>query len=175
MKRGHHRDIDEQRFPIKIEFDHPVMRAARSLIAPGQAWAKNAGTQCSRARQIEGPDRRATKEIDAVLVSHYYASGLAGSGGRNRRVCPIHWKWRVSAVITQPRPSWCAACASWAKRPRSWNPEKRVLMPELEAECSLDLGCPPDEFTAFAMPILTAPSWCTRTPVPRSKRAPIGW
>ena len=29
------------------------------------------------------------------------------------------------------------------------NPEKRVLMPELEAECSLDLGCPPDEFTAF--------------------------
>ena len=29
------------------------------------------------------------------------------------------------------------------------NPEKRVLMPELEAECSLDLGCPPDEFTKF--------------------------
>jgi quinolinate synthase len=29
------------------------------------------------------------------------------------------------------------------------NPEKRVLMPELEAECSLDLGCPPDEFAAF--------------------------
>ena len=29
------------------------------------------------------------------------------------------------------------------------NPEKRVLMPELEAECSLDLGCPADEFSAF--------------------------
>jgi len=29
------------------------------------------------------------------------------------------------------------------------NPEKRVLMPELQAECSLDLGCPPDEFAAF--------------------------
>jgi quinolinate synthase len=26
------------------------------------------------------------------------------------------------------------------------NPEKRVLMPELKAECSLDLGCPPKEF-----------------------------
>jgi quinolinate synthase len=29
------------------------------------------------------------------------------------------------------------------------NPEKRVLMPTLQAECSLDLGCPPKEFIPF--------------------------
>ena len=29
------------------------------------------------------------------------------------------------------------------------SPEKTVLMPTLEAECSLDLGCPPDQFEAF--------------------------
>src|SRR6059036_868943 len=29
------------------------------------------------------------------------------------------------------------------------NPEKRVLMPDLEASCSLDLGCPADEFSRF--------------------------
>jgi len=29
------------------------------------------------------------------------------------------------------------------------NPEKRVLMPTLEAECSLDLGCPPEIFIPF--------------------------
>lgn len=29
------------------------------------------------------------------------------------------------------------------------NPEKRVLMPDLEANCSLDLGCPIDDFSAF--------------------------
>ena len=29
------------------------------------------------------------------------------------------------------------------------SPEKRVLMPDLEATCSLDLGCPPDQFAAF--------------------------
>jgi quinolinate synthase len=29
------------------------------------------------------------------------------------------------------------------------NPEKRVLMPDLEATCSLDIGCPPDQFSAF--------------------------
>ena len=29
------------------------------------------------------------------------------------------------------------------------NPEKTVLMPNLNADCSLDLGCPPEEFRAF--------------------------
>lgn len=29
------------------------------------------------------------------------------------------------------------------------SPEKRVFMPTLEAECSLDLGCPPEDFAAF--------------------------
>lgn len=29
------------------------------------------------------------------------------------------------------------------------NPEKRILMPDLDAECSLDIGCPVDEFSAF--------------------------
>jgi quinolinate synthase len=29
------------------------------------------------------------------------------------------------------------------------SPEKRVLMPDLDATCSLDLGCPIDEFSAF--------------------------
>ncbi len=29
------------------------------------------------------------------------------------------------------------------------NPEKRVLMPDLDATCSLDLGCPAGEFSAF--------------------------
>lgn len=29
------------------------------------------------------------------------------------------------------------------------NPEKRIMMPDLEATCSLDLGCPEEEFSAF--------------------------
>jgi quinolinate synthase len=29
------------------------------------------------------------------------------------------------------------------------NPEKRILMPDLEANCSLDLGCPEDDFSDF--------------------------
>jgi len=29
------------------------------------------------------------------------------------------------------------------------NPEKTILMPDLEATCSLDIGCPPDQFAQF--------------------------
>ena len=32
---------------------------------------------------------------------------------------------------------------------RILNPEKRVLMPDLEATCSLDIGCPADRFSRF--------------------------
>ena len=30
------------------------------------------------------------------------------------------------------------------------SPDKRIIMPRLDANCSLDLGCPPDAFEAFA-------------------------
>ena len=47
------------------------------------------------------------------------------------------------------------------------SPEKTVLMPDLDATCSLDLGCPIDEFSAFATQHPTAPWWCTPTPARR--------
>jgi quinolinate synthase len=40
-------------------------------------------------------------------------------------------------------------------------------MPTLNAECSLDLGCPIEEFTPSAMPILTVPWWFTPIPLRR--------
>ena len=36
-------------------------------------------------------------------------------------------------------------------------------MPTLNAECSLDLGCPIDEFTAFCDAHLTVPWWSMPT------------
>ena len=48
------------------------------------------------------------------------------------------------------------------------SPEKRVLMPDLDATCSLDLGCPIDGVLApSATSIPTAPWWSTPTPAPR--------
>jgi quinolinate synthase len=45
------------------------------------------------------------------------------------------------------------------------SPEKTVLMPDLDATCSLDLGCPIDEFSAFCdASTPTAPWWSMPTP-----------
>jgi quinolinate synthase len=54
------------------------------------------------------------------------------------------------------------------------SPEKTVLMPTLEATCSLDLGCPVDEFTAFCdqHPDHTVVYANTSAAV---KHVPIGW
>ena len=47
------------------------------------------------------------------------------------------------------------------------SPEKTVLMPDLDATCSLDLGCPASEFSAFCdAQHLIAQWWFTPTPAP---------
>ena len=137
--------------PIKIEFDHPVMRAARSLIAPGQAWAKvmqepNAAERAKLKARIAGR----LKEIDAVLVSHYYvhpdlqdlAEETGGCVSDSLEMARFGRDHPAKTIVV-------CGVRFMGETAKILNPEKRVLMPELEAECSLDLGCPPDEFTAF--------------------------
>ena len=94
--------------------------------------------------------KRLLKERNAVLVAHYYVAGdiqdLADETGgcvadslemaRFGRDHPAH-----TLVV--------AGVRFMGETAKILSPEKRVLMPTLEAECSLDLGCPPDEFQAF--------------------------
>ncbi|MDS4040453.1 MAG: quinolinate synthase NadA, partial [Candidatus Competibacter sp.] len=89
-------------------------------------------------------------ERDAVLVAHYYTSPelqeLAEATGGY-----------VSDSLDMAR--FGTECASgtlvvagvrfMGETAKILNPEKQVLMPDLHAECSLDLGCPADEFAAF--------------------------
>lgn len=94
--------------------------------------------------------KRLLKAQDATLVSHYYTSPelqeLADATGgyvsdsldmaRFGNECPS-----TTLVV--------AGVRFMGETAKILNPEKRVLMPDLEANCSLDLGCPPDEFSAF--------------------------
>ena len=87
---------------------------------------------------------------DAALVAHYYTDGDlqalaeetggyvadslemarfgAESDARTLVVCGVRFMGETAKIL---------------------NPEKRVLMPDLAATCSLDEGCPADEFAAF--------------------------
>ena len=90
------------------------------------------------------------KEQDAVLVAHYYTDADlqalaeetggcvsdslemarfgAASSARTLVVCGVRFMGETAKIL---------------------NPEKRILMPDLRATCSLDEGCPADAFGAF--------------------------
>ena len=89
-------------------------------------------------------------EQDAKLVAHYYTSSelqeLADATGgyvsdsldmaRFGTECP------AGTLVV-------AGVRFMGETAKILNPEKRVLMPDLAATCSLDLGCPAEDFNAF--------------------------
>jgi quinolinate synthase len=94
--------------------------------------------------------KRLLADRDAVLVAHYYTSedlqDLAEeSGGTvadSLEMARFGHEHPASTLVV-------AGVRFMGETAKILNPEKRVLMPSLEAECSLDLGCPADEFAAF--------------------------
>ncbi|WP_407306888.1 quinolinate synthase NadA [Acinetobacter sp.] len=90
------------------------------------------------------------KKRDAVLIAHYYCAPevqeLAElSGGCVSDSLEMARFGRDHAASTLV----VAGVKFMGETAKILSPEKTVLMPTLEATCSLDLGCPVDEFTAF--------------------------
>ena len=87
---------------------------------------------------------------DATLVAHYYtaaelqelAEATGGYVSDSLDMARFGTECRSSTLIV-------AGVRFMGETAKILNPEKRVLMPDLAADCSLDLGCPADEFTAF--------------------------
>ena len=87
---------------------------------------------------------------DAVLVAHYYVDGdlqdlALETGGCVADSLEMARFGRDHAARTLV----VAGVRFMGETAKILSPAKRVLMPDLEATCSLDLGCPPDEFAAF--------------------------
>lgn len=90
------------------------------------------------------------KRQDAVLVAHYYCDPLlqalaeetGGCVADSLEMARFGNQHRAQTVLV-------AGVRFMGETAKILNPEKRVLMPTLEATCSLDLGCPVDEFSAF--------------------------
>lgn len=87
---------------------------------------------------------------DAVLVAHYYtddaiqelAEETGGCVSDSLEMARFGAKQSASTLVV-------AGVRFMGETAKILSPEKRVLMPTLEATCSLDLGCPIDEFSAF--------------------------
>jgi quinolinate synthase len=90
------------------------------------------------------------KEKDAVLVAHYYtdadlqmiADETGGYVSDSLDMARFGNEHPASTLVV-------AGVRFMGETSKILNPEKRVLMPTLQAECSLDLGCPAEQFVPY--------------------------
>lgn len=87
---------------------------------------------------------------DAVLVAHYYVDADLQALAEETGGCVSDSLEMARFGHHHPAKTLVVAGVKFmGETAKILNPEKRVLMPTLEATCSLDLGCPVQEFTTF--------------------------
>ncbi|VTT35156.1 quinolinate synthetase [Klebsiella pneumoniae] len=94
--------------------------------------------------------KRLLKERDAVMVAHYYtdpeiqalAEETGGCVSDSLEMARFGSQHPASTLLV-------AGVRFMGETAKILSPEKTILMPTLQAECSLDLGCPIDEFSKF--------------------------
>jgi quinolinate synthase len=129
---------------IKVYYEHSGMTTA-------EGWARVPVEPSPEQRQLlKGRIKRLLKEQDAVLVSHYYvhpdlqdlAEETGGCVADSLEMARFGHNHPAKTVVV-------CGVRFMGETAKILNPEKRVIMPDLDANCSLDLGCPVDEFTKF--------------------------
>jgi len=134
---------------ISIAYDQP--NVAQTSCSTAHAWAKKPREpEAVEKAELIADITRMLKEQDAVLVSHYYvhpdlqdlAEATGGIVSDSLDMANFGNRHPAQTIVV-------AGVRFMGETAKILNPEKRVLMPDLEAECSLDLGCPVDEFSAF--------------------------
>lgn len=103
-----------------------------------------------REQELVERIKRRLQQERAVLVAHYYTSPQVQALAEETGGC-------VSDSLEMARfgrdheakTLVVAGVRFMGETAKILTPQKRVLMPELEATCSLDLGCPIEEFSQF--------------------------
>jgi quinolinate synthase len=116
-----------------------------------KAWARTPEEPSPEQRtQLKDRVRRLLRERDAVLLAHYYvhpdlqdlAEATGGCVADSLEMARFGHAQTASTLVI-------CGVRFMGETAKILNPEKRVLMPDLEATCSLDLGCPAAEFIPF--------------------------
>ena len=90
------------------------------------------------------------EKINGTLIAHYYVDGhiqdlaeeTGGFVSDSLEMARFGSRSEADVLII-------AGVRFMGETAKILSPEKRVVMPKLEAECSLDLGCPPQDFKEF--------------------------
>ncbi|NMM06061.1 quinolinate synthase NadA [Polaromonas sp.] len=139
---------------IQVDYEQPlnaVGAKAGKACATRHAWARVPvePTQTERAA-LKERIRGLLKARNAVMVSHYYvhpdlqdlAEETGGIVSDSLEMARFGRDHAAQTLVV-------SGVRFMGETAKILSPEKRVLMPDLDATCSLDLGCPIDEFSAF--------------------------
>ena len=131
-----------------VEFERPSGDGASCVAS---AWAKVPELlQADERAALKDKIRRLLKEKQAVLVAHYYVDADLQDLAEETGGCVSDSLEMARFGRDHPAQTLVVAGVRFmGETAKILSPEKNVLMPDLEATCSLDLGCPADEFAAF--------------------------
>jgi quinolinate synthase len=131
-----------------FDYDRP---SASGATCTAHAWAKVPAplTQTERLALKERA-RQLLQERQAVLVAHYYVDGdlqdlaleTGGCVSDSLEMARFGRDHSAQTLVV-------AGVRFMGESAKILSPHKTVLMPDLDATCSLDLGCPTDDFGAF--------------------------
>ena len=132
-----------------IEFDLP--QAPGAVCGVGHAWARVPQTPTATERlALKERIRALLKREQTVLVAHYYVDGELQDLADETGGCVADSLEMARFGRDHPAQTLVVAGVRFmGETAKILSPEKRILMPDLDATCSLDLGCPVDEFSAF--------------------------
>ena len=129
---------------IDVEYEQPACSTrhawARVPVEPGPA---------ERAA-LKEKITRLLREKNAVMVSHYYvhpdlqdlAEATGGLVSDSLEMARFGRDHSAQTLVV-------SGVRFMGETSKILSPDKRVLMPDLDATCSLDLGCPVSDFSAF--------------------------
>ncbi|MEZ2296929.1 quinolinate synthase NadA [Variovorax sp. RCC_210] len=136
---------------IDVDYEQPAGSQAGSVCDTRHAWARVPPEPSPDERTaLKARIRRLLHDRNAVMVSHFYvhpdlqdlaeeAGGIVSDSLEMARFGRDHAAQTL--VVSGVR--------FMGETSKILSPEKRVLMPDLDANCSLDLGCPVEQFSAF--------------------------
>src|SRR5213080_1637742 len=134
----------------QVLFDY-TRQDASGASCTAHAWAK-VPEPLNPQQRIDWKARAAglLKKHTAVLVAHYYVDGDLQDLALETGGCVADSLEMARFGRAQPNGTLVVAGVRFmGETAKILSPGKRILMPDLDATCSLDLGCPADEFAAF--------------------------
>jgi quinolinate synthase len=133
---------------MSIAHEHLV--EIRELVKNHLAKQEHCKISGKREEELKAQIAERLKRENAALVAHYYtqdavqdlAEETGGIVSDSLEMARFGKDHPATTLVV-------AGVKFMGETAKILTPEKRVLMPTLEATCSLDIGCPIDEFSAF--------------------------